>query len=38
MIVDDPLFYLVAIPAVVMTGISKSGFGGAGTVPGVRTG
>ena len=29
MIVDDPLFYLVAIPAVVMTGISKSGFGGA---------
>lgn len=29
MIVADPLFYLVAVPAVVMTGISKSGFGGA---------
>ncbi|HPA91364.1 MAG TPA: sulfite exporter TauE/SafE family protein [Quisquiliibacterium sp.] len=29
MIVADPLFYLVAVPAVIMTGISKSGFGGA---------
>jgi len=28
-IVADPLFYLVAVPAVIMTGISKSGFGGA---------
>lgn len=29
MIIDDPLFYLVAIPAVLLTGISKGGFGSA---------
>lgn len=26
--IDDPFFYLVAIPAVMITGISKGGFGG----------
>jgi uncharacterized membrane protein YfcA len=29
MLISDPLFYLVAIPAVLLTGISKGGFGGA---------
>ncbi len=29
MIITDPLFYAVAIPAVLLTGISKGGFGGA---------
>lgn len=29
MIITDPFFYLVAIPAVVLTGISKGGFGSA---------
>ena len=28
MLIDNPWFYLAAIPAVVLTGISKSGFGG----------
>ncbi|MGB0670382.1 MAG: TSUP family transporter, partial [Rhodospirillales bacterium] len=26
--IDDPYFYLLAIPAVLITGISKGGFGG----------
>ena len=29
MIITDPVFYLVAIPAVILTGISKGGFGSA---------
>ncbi|MES2322292.1 MAG: sulfite exporter TauE/SafE family protein [Pseudomonadota bacterium] len=29
MLIDDPLFYAVAIPAVLLTGISKGGFGSA---------
>lgn len=29
MIIDDPWFYLWAVPAVLLTGISKAGFGGA---------
>jgi uncharacterized membrane protein YfcA len=29
MIITDPIFYLVAIPAVLLTGISKGGFGSA---------
>ncbi|MEO7496154.1 MAG: sulfite exporter TauE/SafE family protein [Massilia sp.] len=29
MLISDPLFYLVAIPAVLLTGISKGGFGSA---------
>lgn len=29
MLIDDPLFYLVAIPAVLLVGISKGGFGSA---------
>ncbi len=28
MILDDPLFYAVAVPAVIMSGVSKGGFGG----------
>lgn len=27
--ISDPLFYLIAVPAVLLTGISKGGFGGA---------
>ena len=27
--ITDPLFYALAIPAILITGISKSGFGGA---------
>ena len=27
--ITDPLFYALAIPAILLTGISKSGFGGA---------
>lgn len=27
--IDDPLFYLAAIPAVVLTGLSKGGLGAA---------
>jgi len=26
--ITDPLFYALAIPAILITGISKSGFGG----------
>jgi hypothetical protein len=29
MLITDPFFYLVAIPAVILTGISKGGFGSA---------
>ncbi|WP_020559938.1 sulfite exporter TauE/SafE family protein [Thiofilum flexile] len=28
MLIDDPLFYLLAIPAILIAGISKGGFGG----------
>jgi hypothetical protein len=28
MLIADPLFYAVAVPAVLLTGISKGGFGG----------
>ena len=31
-IITDPLFYLFAIPAVIMLGLSKGGFSGVGMV------
>ncbi|MCE7028337.1 sulfite exporter TauE/SafE family protein [Jiella avicenniae] len=33
--ITDPLFYVVAIPAVVLIGLSKGGFGGTGALVGV---
>jgi hypothetical protein len=32
MLIDNPWFYVAAVPAVMLTGISKGGFGGAGGV------
>jgi len=34
-VITDPLFYLVAIPAVLLVGLAKGGFGGALTLVGV---
>ncbi|WP_026381403.1 sulfite exporter TauE/SafE family protein [Afifella pfennigii] len=33
--IEDPFFYMMAVPAVVMIGLSKGGFGGAGAILGV---
>ena len=30
MLISDPLFYVVVIPAILLVGISKGGFGGGG--------
>jgi hypothetical protein len=28
--IDDPLFYVLAVPAVILLGLAKGGFGGIG--------
>src|ERR671913_2602357 len=33
--IDDPAFYALAVPAVLLVGLSKGGFGGAGAILGV---
>jgi len=34
-IITDPLFYLLAIPAIVALGLGKGGFAGLGTRPNI---
>jgi hypothetical protein len=34
--ISDPEFYALAIPAVLLTGLSKSGFSGIGTLSGYK--